>query len=65
MKPGILTAEGAKVYAKIADNKDKVNLNWKCMTENELSTMIIGKAIEVHRSLGPGLLESAYKECLF
>jgi GxxExxY protein len=27
--------------------------------------MIIGKAIEVHRALGPGLLESAYKECLF
>ncbi len=35
------------------------------MTENEISSMIIGKAIEVHRALGPGLLESAYKECLF
>jgi len=34
------------------------------MTENELSNIIIGCAIEVHRSLGPGLLESAYKECL-
>ncbi len=35
------------------------------MTENELSNKIIGLAIEVHTGLGPGLLESAYKECLF
>lgn len=33
--------------------------------ENELSHIIIGKSIEVHRKLGPGLLESAYKECLY
>lgn len=35
------------------------------MTENQISNRIIGCAIEVHKSLGPGLLESAYKECLF
>jgi len=35
------------------------------MTENELANKVIGIAIEVHRNLGPGLLESAYKECLF
>lgn len=35
------------------------------MTNNEISTIIIGAAIEVHRTLGPGLLESAYEECLF
>ena len=35
------------------------------MTENELSNKIIGLAIDVHHSLGPGLLESAYKECLY
>jgi hypothetical protein len=35
------------------------------MTENEISKIIIGLAIKVHRSLGPGLLENAYKECLF
>ena len=35
------------------------------MTENEISNKIIGCAIEVHRHLGPGLLESAYQECLF
>jgi GxxExxY protein len=31
---------------------------------NELTEQIIGAAIEVHRALGPGLLESAYEECL-
>jgi len=35
------------------------------MTENELSNKIIGLAIEVHTILGHGLLESAYKECLY
>jgi GxxExxY protein len=34
------------------------------MTDNEISHAIIGAAIEVHRLLGPGLLESAYEECL-
>lgn len=35
------------------------------MNENELSSIIIGCAIKVHSALGPGLLESAYEECLF
>lgn len=35
------------------------------MEVNELSNVVIGMAIEVHSALGPGLLESAYKECLF
>lgn len=35
------------------------------MTNNEISEQIIGAAIEVHKSLGPGLLESAYQECLY
>jgi GxxExxY protein len=34
------------------------------MELNEISRRIIGCAIEVHKSLGPGLLESAYEECL-
>lgn len=34
------------------------------MTENEISTIIIGACIEVHKHLGPGLLESAYEVCL-
>jgi GxxExxY protein len=32
--------------------------------DNEITREIIGAAIEVHRQLGPGLLESAYEECL-
>ena len=35
------------------------------MTENEISTIVIGLAIKVHKALGPGLLENAYKESLF
>lgn len=35
------------------------------MTENEISKKVIGFAIEVHKALGPGLLENVYKECLF
>ena len=34
------------------------------MNENQLSHQIIGAALEVHKALGPGLLESAYEECL-
>lgn len=35
------------------------------IVENEISQLIIGCAIKVHTALGPGLLESAYEECLF
>lgn len=34
------------------------------LLQEELTNQIIGAAIEVHRALGPGLLESAYEECL-
>jgi GxxExxY protein len=34
------------------------------LLHEELTERIIGAAIEVHRELGPGLLESAYEECL-
>jgi len=34
------------------------------MEMNEITEKIIGAAIEVHKALGPGLLESAYEECL-
>ncbi|NIK73580.1 GxxExxY protein [Thermonema lapsum] len=35
------------------------------MEINQITEKIIGCAIEVHRNLGPGLLESAYEECLY
>ncbi len=31
---------------------------------NQLTEKVIGLSIEVHRALGPGLLESAYEECI-
>lgn len=35
------------------------------MDINKLTGIVIGAAIEVHKALGPGLLESAYEECLY
>lgn len=35
------------------------------MTENELSKIAFNCAVKIHQNLGPGLLESAYEECLF
>jgi len=39
---------------------ERINLSH----ENALTERVIGFAIDVHRHLGPGLLESAYEECL-
>lgn len=47
---------------QISFSQSKVKI---LMTENEISNKIIGLAIQVHKALGPGLLENAYKECLF
>ncbi len=39
--------------------------NQNTMQHHEITQLIIGKAIEVHKFLGKGLLESAYRECLY
>ena len=35
------------------------------MTENEISKIVFDAGLRVHKALGPGLLESAYEECLY
>lgn len=40
-------------------------MNTNNYTENELSKIVFDAALKVHKALGPGLLESAYQECLY
>jgi GxxExxY protein len=40
-------------------------MKFNMITENELSKIVFNCALKVHQNLGPGLLESAYEECLF
>lgn len=40
-------------------------INIMTMNENEISKIIFDSALKVHKAYGPGLLESAYEECLF
>ena len=42
----------------------KVGITLSVMNENDLSSRIIGIAIDIHRNIGPGLLESAYENAL-
>jgi GxxExxY protein len=44
--------------------KSEGAMNTKGLNEQELSHKVIGISLEIHKSLGPGLLESTYKECL-
>lgn len=46
------------------DAKLNKRKNRKGLTENEISYKVIGAALEVHKSIGPGLLESAYENAL-
>jgi len=56
------------LFVDLCEIINRKNLNYYqesiFMTPNEISHIIIAKSIEVHRHLGPGLLESAYRECL-
>lgn len=54
MMPGNLTTENTEVLHK---ERQGVHVN-------ELASKVIGISIDVHSALGPGLLESCYKECL-
>ena len=51
-----LTTKGTEILHK--EHGGKIHIN-------ELTTQVIGIAINVHNALGPGLLESSYKECLY
>ena len=53
------TQRNAKFFSQRAQRKEGIK-----MTENEISNKLIGIAIELHRKLGPGLLESAYENAL-
>lgn len=57
------TAAGKVIHRGDAENAEENTLE-KCNSIQMLTQQIIGAAIEVHRALGPGLLESAYETCL-
>jgi len=46
-----------------AEARRRKNIGRLMLIEEQVTEAIIGAAIEVHRELGPGLLESAYEEC--
>jgi len=46
------------------EHRDRVFVIGELMDINQLTGKVIGAAIDVHKSLGPGLLESIYEECL-
>lgn len=50
-----------KDYTKKSNKYSKKKI---IMTENEISYKVIGTAIEIHKTIGPGLLESAYEAAL-
>ena len=40
-------------------------INTKKLTEDEISKFVLEAGLRIHKTLGPGLLESAYEACLF
>ncbi|MEZ4807441.1 MAG: GxxExxY protein [Flavobacteriales bacterium] len=47
-----------------ANRKDAKSAKRNAMTENDLARIAVDAMIEVHRELGPGLLENSYEHCL-
>ena len=60
-----LTAKLVKVWQRLLGFIGVIYIKKWIMTENELSKIVFDCALKVHRVLGPGLLESAYEECLY
>jgi len=54
-----------KEYTKFTKEKPECSEKKDIMTENEISKVIFDCSLRVHKNLGPGLLESAYEECLY
>ena len=57
-------AEGLAVVFHHGVTEDTEKARRRVLEQNPFTEKIVGAAIEVHRHLGPGLLESAYEECL-
>ena len=64
VKFGIVEPQRAQSFSQRAQQLI-IHAKINSMTENELSRIVFDCALKVHQSLGPGLLESAYEECLF
>ena len=56
-----VTNNYTEIHGDFTEGHREINM---FMETNRITEKIIGCAIEVHRHLGPGLLESAYEECL-
>jgi len=59
----VLCASAVEEYKRILKFTAETRRAQRKMRINDLTREVIGAAIEIHRTLGPGLLESAYEEC--
>jgi len=59
-----LSGYGEKISTELRQKRRSAEKNMKNYEDQEITSQIIGAAIEVHKNLGPGLLESVYRICL-